>query len=138
MKGGGLGFAGDLVDMFKNTSENPYAAAGILGPAPWYLVSSVAPMVYHGMSALATQEDKEVEKFTKHAYESIKGITPGQNLWFIKGFLHNVMLADLQEMANPGYQERARQRAQENSGNQYWLGMGSETRAPEFGNMWQP
>jgi len=138
MKGGGLGFAGDIVDMFKNTSENPYAAAGILGPAAGFAIGSVAPMVYHGISALATQDEKEVEKFTKHAYDSIKGITPGQNLWFIKGFLHNVLLADLQEMANPGYQDRAAKRAQENYGNQYWLGMGNDTRTPEFGNMWQP
>jgi hypothetical protein len=134
-KGGGLGFFGDLADTFKNTSENPYQAAGLLGPVGGYVAGSVAPMAFHGISALATQEDKEIDKFTKHAYESIKGITPGQNLWFIKGFLHNVMLDDLQELANPGYKDRARQRAMENYGQQYWMGMGEETRAPEFGNI---
>jgi len=134
-KGGGLGFFGDLADTFKNTSENPYRAAGVLGPVGGYVAGSVAPMAFHGISALATQEDKEIDKFTKHAYESIKGITPGQNLWFIKGFLHNVILDDLQELANPGYKDRARQRAMENYGQQYWMGMGEETRAPEFGNI---
>ena len=134
-KGGGLGFFGDLADTFKNTSENPYQAAGLLGPTGGYVVGSLAPMAFHGISALATQDDKEIDKFTKHAYESIKGITPGQNLWFIKGFLHNVMLDDLQELANPGYKDRARQRAMENYGQQYWMGMGEETRAPEFGNI---
>lgn len=135
MKGGGLGFAGDIVDMFKNTSENPWAAAGLLGPVGGYVAGSVAPTVVHGISALATQDEKAIKQFNKSAYDSIKGITPGQNLWFIKGFLHNVMLDDFQEMASPGYKDRARQRAMENSGNQYWMGMGNETRAPDFGNI---
>ena len=135
MKGGGLGFFGDVVDMFKNTSENPYQAAGLLGPAGGYVVGSLAPTVVSGISALATQDEKHIKQFSKSAYDSIKGITPGQNLWFIKGFLHNVLLDDFQEMANPGYKSRAKQRAMENNGNQYWMGMGNETRSPEFGNI---
>jgi hypothetical protein len=135
MKGGGLGFFGDVVDMFKNTSENPYQAAGLLGPAGGYVVGSLAPTVVSGISAIATQDEKHIKQFSKSAYDSIKGITPGQNLWFIKGFLHNVLLDDFQEMANPGYKSRAKQRAMENNGNQYWMGMGNETRSPEFGNI---
>lgn len=135
MKGGGLGFAGDLIDTFKNTSENPWQAAGILGPVGGYVVGSVAPTAVHGISALATQDEKAIKQFNKSAYDSIKGITPGQNLWFIKGVLHNVLLDDAQELASPGYKDRARQRAMQNNGNQYWLGMGGETRAPNFGNM---
>jgi hypothetical protein len=135
MKGGGLGFFGDVAETFKNSAENPFQAAGLFGPTAGYVVGSVAPTVIGGISALATQDEKHIKQFSKSAYDSIKGITPGQNLWFIKGFLHNVLLDDFQEMANPGYKSRAKQRAMENNGNQYWLGMGSDTRAPEFGNI---
>jgi hypothetical protein len=45
------------------------------------------------------------------------------------------MLDDLQEMASPGYKQRAKQRAMKNYDQGYWMGMDEETRTPNFGNM---
>jgi hypothetical protein len=136
VKGGGLGFFGDVMDAFRGGAENPFRqATSLLGPVGGYVAGSVIPAVGKGAAALVTQDEKQIKDFNKYAYESVKGIMPGQNLWFIKGFLHNVMLDDLQEMASPGYKDRAKQRAMQNYGQDYWMGMGDETRAPNFGNM---
>jgi hypothetical protein len=135
-KGGGLGFFGDVMDAVRGGTENPFRlGTSLLGPVGGYVAGSVIPAAGKGVAALVTQDEKHIKEFNKYAYESVKGIMPGQNLWFIKGFLHNVMLDDLQEMASPGYKDRAKQRAMQNYGQDYWMGMGDETRAPNFGNM---
>jgi hypothetical protein len=135
-KGGGLGFFGDVADAFRGGAENPLRqGTSLLGPVGGYVAGSVFPAVGTGVAALATQDEKHIKEFNKYAYESVKGIIPGQNLWFIKGFLHNVLLDDLQEMASPGYKDRAKQRAMKNYGQDYWMGMGDETRTPNFGNI---
>jgi hypothetical protein len=136
VKGGGLGFFGDVMEAFRGGAENPLRqATGLLGPAGGYVASSVLPAAGKGVAALVTQDEKHIQEFNRYAYESVKGITPGQNLWFIKGFLHNIMLDDLQEMASPGYKQRAKQRAMKNYDQGYWMGMDEETRTPNFGNM---
>ena len=135
LKGGGLGYFADIAEALYGLGESPYKMTGLFGPASGYAGGSVAPMAYHGIQALATGDKKEKEKFTRYAYDSIKGITPGQNLWYIKGVLHNVLLHDLHEMAAPGYAKRARESAKKNFESEYWLGMGRDTRPPNLGNI---
>lgn len=135
LKGGGLGYFADIAEAMYGIGESPYKISGLLGPAGGYVGTSVAPMTYHGIQALASGDKKETEKFTRYAYDSIKGITPGQNLWYVKGVLHNVLLHDLHEMAAPGYAERARDSAKKNFESEYWLGMGRDTRPPNFANI---
>lgn len=135
LKGGGLGYFADIAEAMYGVGESPYKIAGLLGPAGGYVGTSVAPMAYHGIQAMASGDKKETEKFTRYAYDSIKGITPGQNLWYVKGVLHNVLLHDLHEMAAPGYAKRARDSAKKNFESEYWLGMGRDTRQPNFANI---
>jgi hypothetical protein len=138
LKGGGLGFFGDVIDAFQGGAENPYRqATSLLGPAGGYIAGSVLPAAGAGVGALVTQDEKYIKDFNKFAYESVKGITPGQNLWFIKGFLHNILLDDFQELASPGYKDRAKQRASDMYNQEYWMGMDEEARGPEFNNMIQ-
>lgn len=135
LKGGGLGFFGDIMESITKAAEDPFRSTNLSGPVAGEFLGAVAPSVYHGVKALATGDEKEKEKFTKYAYKSMIGATPGQNLWFLKGFLHNVILNDLQEMANPGYNERTKKRIREDYGQEYWMGRGEELRAPDLGNI---
>lgn len=123
MKGGGATFVGELLNNLKEVGEKPQKALSIFGPAAGWLGGDVAPAGYNAIAALATGEEKYKNRFTRDLYDSVKGITPGQNLWFLRGVLHNVILDDLYEQANPGYKERAKQREMENYGREYWLGM---------------
>jgi len=136
LKGGGLPVIGDMLELGYGSVENPYQTkTSVLGPALGFTVGTVVPTMGTGLKAMYTGDDKDLEDFTKNAYDSVRGVTPGQNLWFLKGFLHNVMLKDLQETANPGYTERARQRAEKNYGTGYWMGMDEETRPPDLSNI---
>jgi len=136
LKGGGLPVMGDILELGYGSVENPYQTkTSVLGPALGFTVGTVVPTMGTGLKAMYTGDDKDLEDFTKNAYDSVRGVTPGQNLWFLKGFLHNVMLKDLQETANPGYTERARQRAEKNYGTGYWMGMDEETRPPDLSNI---
>jgi hypothetical protein len=136
MKGGGLGHFGDFFESVASASADPWKSTGLMGPAAGQVLGAMGPATYHGISALATGDEKETERFTNYAYKSVKGLVPGQNLWFLKGFLHNVMLDDLQEMANPGYRKRLKERAREDYNQEYWLGRGEESRAPNISNIW--
>lgn len=133
LKGGGLGFFNEVIEAALHGTENPYqAGAKLLGPAIGHVVGDVIPALGKGIKATYTQDDKDVEAFTKYLYSSAKGVVPGQNLWFIKGFLHNIILDDLQEMANPGYKDRQERRNAENYGAGNWA---EEGRAPDFNIM---
>lgn len=130
MKGGGLGFMNEVAELVLYGTENPYQSGSkLLGPSIGHLAGNIVPAIGKGGKALFTQDEKDVESFTKYLYSSVKGVTPGQNLWFMKGFIHNVLLDELQEMANPGYKKRAKKRAMENYGQGSWI---EEQRAPDL------
>ena len=125
LKGGGLGFGNEVLEAFYGSVEDPYRSkTKILGPGISYLVGDVIPAVAYGGAYVASglENEKYQKEFSKALYKSTIGAAPGQNLWFLKGFLHNVMLDDLQEMANPGYKQRAKERIAK-QGQEYWLGM---------------
>lgn len=135
LKGGGGGYFADIAEALYSGSENQAKLLGLAGPALGYIGKDLSPMAFHGIKAMATGDEKETEKFTKNAYNSMKNITPGQNLWPIKAVLHNVLLHDLHEMADPGYAEKTKKRDRDNLGSEYWLGMGEDTRPPNFANI---
>lgn len=125
LKGGGLGFGNEVIEALTGSVENPWSSGTkVLGPGIGYLVGSVAPAIGYGVQYAASglEDEKAQKNFTKNLYKSTIGAAPGQNLWFLKGFLHNVMLDDFQEMANPGYKQRAKERIAK-QGQEYWLGM---------------
>ncbi len=125
LKGGGLGFGNEVLEAFYGSVEDPYRSkTKILGPGISYLVGDVIPAVAYGGAYVASglENEKYQKEFSKSLYKSTIGAAPGQNLWFLKGFLHNVILDDLQEMANPGYKQRAKERIAK-QGQEYWLGM---------------
>lgn len=135
LKGGGLGIFGDLIEVFKGTAESPTrTAAQLLGPGIGFVAGNVMPSIVAGGRAAITQDEKDIQSFTKYSYDTIKNVLPGQNLWFAKALIHNILLHDLHEMADPGYADRARRNAEKNYGNEYYVGMGEDTRAPNLGN----
>lgn len=124
LKGGGLGIYNEIIEAGLGSVESPWqSGTKMLGPFPGYVVGTALPTAAHGAAYLASgfEDESEKKKFTKGLYDSAIGIAPGQNLWFLRGFLHNVMLDDLQNMANPGYNERQRERLAKR-GQEFWLG----------------
>ncbi len=57
----------------------------------------------------------EDTSFGADALKTARMITPFANLWYAKAITNHLILQQLQEMANPGYNDRVRDRAQRNS-----------------------
>ncbi|MDR8242446.1 hypothetical protein FPK82_29775, partial [Acinetobacter baumannii] len=69
------------------------------------------------------------------ALKTARMITPFANLWYAKAITNHLILQQLQEMANPGYNDRVRDRAQREFNTTSWWEPGdtSPRRAPDLG-----
>lgn len=137
LKGGGLPVVSELLELAVGQVESPFnSGAKLVGPTGPVVLGAGKALGYGGAYALSGFEDEKYKtQLTKSLYSLGKDTMPGQNLWFARGVLHNVLLNDLQESANPGYTRRANKRAEDTLGTSYWLGMDQETRMPNFGNI---
>ena len=131
MKGGGLGILGDLL---KTDWEGRDPIEQIAGPtsAKLHSVGKLGQEIYQAASG---EEDTQV---SRRFLDTGKQFLPFQNLIWTRAAFNNYLMSELNEMAQPGYQARMRGLAEKNYGSEYFMGMGNETRAPNFGNMVQP
>jgi hypothetical protein len=131
MKGGGLGILGDLI---KTDWEGRDPIEQIAGPtsAKLHSVGKLGQEIYQAASG---EENTQV---ARRFIDTGKQFLPFQNLIWTRAAFNNYLMSELNEMAQPGYQARMRGLAEKNYKSEYFMGMGSETRAPNFGNMAQP
>ena len=141
-RGGGFGIFNDLLEVMidPNMSKEKAVAKLATGPAFTAAGGVLAAIPDAGAAGIAAAKGDEVEyekrrkEFSKGMYQTVKENTPFQNFWPTKALVHNIILHDLQELANPGYMERAKEAAEKRYKAGFWL-TPDETRAPDFGNI---
>lgn len=129
LKGGGLGFYGDI--LYNGLlGENKYGAPNVIG----FAGPVFGTMMDAWDTALSVRDaavyDKDTKAGTK-AMRLIRSNTPIINTWYIKGILDRAVFNDLNEMASPGYLRRQEKRMKKSTGQGFWWGNTMlPTRAP--------
>lgn len=123
VKGGGMSF---LADLLAVDWEGRDPVEQMTGPT----ASKLATLGKLGQSVFTGGDD-----IGRRTIDAAKTFTPFQNLLWTRAVLHNGLISELNEMAQPGYMKRIQNLAEKNYGSEYFFGYGAETRAPEFGNI---
>ena len=133
LKGGAMGIMSDFL-YSDTTSFGGNSPAEILA-GPLVGTFSEFDRLTRGNLIEASQG-----KSTHAGGEAIRffsGMTPGANLWYLKGALNHLFIHQIQEMASPGYLNRMSARARREYGQHYWWEPGDVTpdRAPNLAAM---
>lgn len=130
LKGGSFGIYGDF--LFQDHTQYGSSIAGILGGPVLGFAEQLSKTVLTNSQKAMAGEDTT---FTADALKTARMITPFANLWYTKAITNHLILQQLQEMANPGYNARVRDRAMREFNTTSWWEPGEETprRAPDLG-----
>lgn len=129
LKGGSLGLYGDF--LFSQSSQyGSSPVASLAGPAMG-LLEEAANLTQGNLIELAQGDPT---RFGAELVKFIKGITPGQNIWYAKGALDHLIFQQLQEHFSPGYLARVKRRAKREFNQEYWWEPGKTTprRGPDL------
>lgn len=131
MKGGAMGIMGDF--LYSDTTGHGSNSPAEILAGPLVGTFAEADRLTRGNILEAAQG-----KTTHAGGEAIRffsGMTPGANLWYLKGALNHLFIHQIQEMASPGYLNRMEARARREFKQHYWWGPGEVTpgRAPNVG-----
>lgn len=136
LKGGGLGFWGDLLLTPDQAGRD--SLMSLLGPGVGDLstVIGLAKDAYIDLPAADDEADAQRirDGMAKQAIRLVKSYAPFQNLWQIRTFYDRWLFDQAQEAANPGAMDRMKQRAAQR-GTTYWWQPGEvmPDRAPALG-----
>ena len=130
LKGGSFGIYGDFLFQ-DHTQYGSSIAATIGGPVLSFAEQLTKLLITNPQKALQGEETS----FGADALKTARMITPFANLWYAKAITNHLILQQLQEMANPGYNDRVRDRAQREFNTTSWWEPGETTprRAPDIG-----
>jgi hypothetical protein len=130
LKGGSFGIYGDFLFQ-DHTQYGSSIAATLGGPVLGFAESLMKLLVTNPQKALAGKETT----FGADAIQTARMVIPFANLWYTKAVFNHLILQQLQEMANPGYNDRAKERAEKNYDVTSWWEPGDTEprRAPDFG-----
>lgn len=133
LKGGGLGFYGDV--LFSKGAGYGRGLAETFGGPTIADASKVWDMTSTALNDELSGDEKN-RKYASKVVDLVKGNTPFQNLWYSKAATNRWMFNQLQESANPGYMSRVKENAMKNK-SPYWWAPDSATpeRAPNVGNL---
>lgn len=132
MKGGGLGFYGDLLLTQDQFGAKP--SDQLWGPVIGDLNTSVGVLKQTYNLPTADDPEKARDQIARDTVKLLKQNTPFQNLWYTRVLTDRLLFNQMQEMANPGALERMRNRANR-AGTTYWWQPGemAPDRAPDIG-----
>ncbi len=133
LKGGALGILGDFL-YAPTTAFGGNTMAEIVAGPMFGEMSGFDRLTRGNLLKAAQGEDT---KAGGEAIRFVSGLTPGANLWYLKGALNHLFIHQIQEMASPGYLNRMSARARREYGQHYWWGPGDVTpeRAPNLAAM---
>lgn len=137
-RGGGLGIVGDLISAGaagERATSGPVSGF-IVGPT---LSSVVDPAVSLTIGNIGEAAQAEDTRFAAELTRQLRGMVPGNNVWYAR-LAYNRLLADqLQELADPRYRQswrRMHRRAAEQGSQFYWApGDALPERAPDLTNI---
>jgi hypothetical protein len=126
VKGGGLSIAGDLLNVFMEEGGRS-AVEQLSGPFMGQVSKTlnVPYQAFHGNG----------QGTAKAAINLGREFIPFNNLIWTRAVWNNYLMAELNEIASPGYKGRMRGLAEKNYGQEYFLGMGVEPRLPNMMNV---
>lgn len=130
LKGGSFGIYGDF--LFQDHTQYGTSIAGTLGgPVLGFAEQLTKLLITNPQKALQGEETS----FGADALKTARMVTPFANIWYAKAITNHLILQQLQEMANPGYNDRVRDRAQREFNTTSWWEPGDTAprRAPDFG-----
>lgn len=129
LKGGGFGIYGDFLFQ-DHTQYGSSIAATLGGPSLGLAESLMKLLITNPQKALQGEETS----FGADAIKTARMVTPFANLWYTKAITNHLILQQLQEMANPGYNDRVRDRAQNQFDVSSWWNPGDTAprRAPDW------
>lgn len=133
LKGGAMGIMGDFL-YSDTTGYGSNSPAEILsGP----LVGTFAEFDRLTRGNILEAAQGKTTRAGGEAIRFFSGLTPGANLWYLKGALNHLFIHQIQEMASPGYLNRMKARAEREFGQHYWWGPGDTVpeRSPNMGAM---
>ncbi|RZN40393.1 hypothetical protein FEK48_13135 [Escherichia sp. E2593] len=130
LKGGSFGIYGDFLFQ-DHTQYGSSIAATLGGPVLSFAEQLTKLLITNPQKALQGEETS----FGADALKTARMITPFANLWYAKAVTNHLILQQLQEMANPGYNDRVRDRAQREFNTTSWWEPGDTAprRAPDLG-----
>lgn len=135
-KGGGLGILADLMNPENALTTDPVARQ--VGPGVGYGVN-VLQLGHKSLSAIFAADEAERGKALEGAggevAQIVKSSIPGQNIWYTRAVLHNLILNDMHELMSPGYKDRLKGATERNFGSGYWIGGDEGVRAPNLSNI---
>ena len=115
LQGGALGFYGDFLGGAASDS-NRGAFAGMLGPLASGVEQASSLTIGNAVDALGNRPTHFGQELVNFA----KGITPGSTLWYTKAATDHYLFNWMQNELNPGYLQRAQDRARREFGQSYW------------------
>ncbi|CVF30904.1 MULTISPECIES: hypothetical protein [Serratia] len=115
LKGGGLGLYGDFL-LSDHTRYGSGALASMLGPVAGLVDDAIK--LAQGVPLNAVEG--KPEQTGGDTVKFVKGLIPGQNLWYTKAVLDHMIFNQMQEYFSPGYLRRMEKRSQKEFNQTYW------------------
>ncbi|MEY0431112.1 hypothetical protein AB7V88_15075 [Providencia rettgeri] len=115
LKGGGLGLYGDFL-LSDHTKYGSGALASLLGPVAGVVDDAIK--LAQGIPLNAVEG--KPEQTGGDTVKFVKGLIPGQNLWYTKAVLDHMVFNQLQEYFSPGYLRRMEKRSKKEFNQTYW------------------
>ncbi|WP_336062271.1 hypothetical protein [Serratia sp. 201] len=115
LKGGGLGLYGDFL-LSDHTRYGSGALASMLGPVAGLVDDAIK--LAQGVPLNAVEG--KPEQTGGDTVKFVKGLIPGQNLWYTKAALDHMIFNQMQEYFSPGYLRRMEKRSQKEFNQTYW------------------
>lgn len=122
MKGGSFGVFGDFLFSEQNAYRNDLLetlAGPTIGTAAG-LLKDAKDLAYD----LAEGDDNAVGRFASGVVQQTKAFVPTYTVWYLNALWDHWVVQQLQEMANPGYQERMMDRIEQAYGQKFWWAAG--------------
>ncbi|WP_440482932.1 hypothetical protein [Serratia marcescens] len=115
LKGGGLGLYGDFL-LSDHTRYGSGALASMLGPVAGLVDDAIK--LAQGVPLNAVEG--KPEQTGGDTVKFVKGLIPGQNLWYTKAVLDHMIFNQMQEYFSPGYLRRMEKRSRKEFNQTYW------------------
>lgn len=115
LKGGGLGLYGDFL-LSDHTRYGSGALASMLGPVAGLVDDAIK--LAQGVPLNAVEG--KPEQTGGDTVKFVKGLIPGQNLWYTKAVLDHMIFNQMQEYFSPGYLRRMEKRSKKEFNQTYW------------------
>lgn len=129
LKGGSFGIYGDFIFQ-DHTQFGASIGATIGGPALGFAES----LIKVGPTNIQKAYEGRDTSVGADAIQAARMIIPFANMWYTKAAFNHLILQQMQEMANPGYNDRAKDRAERQFNTTSWWepGEAAPRRAPDW------